>query len=124
MQIHEKNTAILYETFVGVELIANLVTRDDLFYWKSENKAEVEYLLKSPFVGVDVKAKKGDNKSLNSFALLEPQARCLIKICDAMPKLDTHYIAKLPTRHKSRSVPFLTLPHYLTCRLLDFLREV
>ena len=124
VRIHEKNMAILYETLVGVELIANLVTRDDLFYWKSENKAEVEYILKSPFVGVDVKSKRGDNKSLNSFALLEPKVACLIKICDAMPKLDTYYIAKLPTSHTSRAVPFLTLPHYLTCRLLDFLREV
>ena len=122
-KINERNMAILYETFVGVELIANLVTRDDLFYWKSENKAKVEYLLKSPLVGIDVKSKRGDNKSLNSFAISEPDASYVVKVCDGAIRIDTGYKATLPTSKQSRTIPLLTIPHYLTCRLIELLKE-
>lgn len=55
----ERSRAILCETFVGNELIAGMTTRDDFFYWKSGNRAEVEFFLKSPgMIGVEVKASR------------------------------------------------------------------
>src|SRR3989338_7282142 len=40
--VSEGNLAILAETYAGTELLAQMTTRDDLFYWKSGNRAEVE----------------------------------------------------------------------------------
>lgn len=114
-----QNEAILYETFVGMELISNLVTRDDLFYWKSENKAEVEFLLRSPFIGIDVKTKKGNIKSLNSLAIFEPKVSCIVKICDDYPHINLQHEATLQTDVRKRNVSLVVIPHYMTCRLVD-----
>lgn len=123
-RINERDMPILLETFVGVELIANLVTRDDLLYWKSGNMAELEYLLKSPFAGIDVKTSQGDNKSLKSFALLEPESEFLVKVCSAPLSLRPSYESRLPNVARTRSVRLVTVPHYLAGRLVTLLKEV
>lgn len=120
----DRNQAILYETFVGIELIANLVTRDDLFYWKSGNRAEVDYLLRSPnLVGIDVKTKSGDIKSLNSLAIFEPDVSFLVKIADEPPRIDYEHEAALPNYKECRKVPLAIIPHYLTSRLPELLLD-
>lgn len=123
-RINERDMAILLETFVGIELIAAMVTRDDLFYWKSENRAELEYLVRSPFAGVDVKTSKGDNKSLNSFAILEPDADFLVKVCDSPLSINPSHESRLPNVSQTRSACFVTVPHYLAGRLVDLLKSV
>lgn len=123
--IPEKNMAILFETFVGNELIAQMSSRDDLFYWKSGNRAEVEYLLRFPHLaGIDVKTNRGDNKSLNSLALLEPNTSLLIKICAAKLALDREYVAKLPNDKRQKKIALVQIPHYLTSRMMNLLAEV
>ena len=123
-KINEKNLAILYETFVGSQLITQLVTRDDLFYWKSGNRAEVEFLLRSPFIGIDVKSNKGNLKSLNSLAIVEENLSCIVKISNEMPKIDFDHMAFLPNFDKKRKIPLLTIPHYLTHKLIDITHEL
>lgn len=123
--INSKNMAILYETFVGQEIIANLTTRDDLFYWRSGNVAEVEYILKSPHsIGIDVKSTKGDAKSLNSLAILEPSISFIVKISSESPLIDYDHIASLPNYKEKRKIPLITIPHYLTSRLFELLNSV
>lgn len=119
--ISSKNMAILYETFVGMELISNAVTRDDMFYWKSGNRAQVEYLLISPFLGIDVKTGRGDIKSLNSLAIFEPQVSHIVKICDAPPSIENEHVASLPNLKGERRVELVNIPHYLTSRLLELI---
>lgn len=121
-RINERDMSILLETFVGVELIANLVTRDDLFYWKSKNRAELEFLLKSPFAGIDVKTSRGDNKSLNSFALSESGSEFLVKVCDSLLAINPSHKSRLPNAAGTRPVRFVTLPHYLVGRLVNLLK--
>lgn len=114
----ERSRAILCETFVGNELIAGMTTRDDLFYWKSGNRAEVEFFLKSPgMIGVEVKASRGDNKSLNSLALLEPDVTLLVKIAEGCPSFTQKYEAALPNQSGRRVIPMMRIPHYLVARL-------
>lgn len=120
--IDEKRMAILHETFVGMELISNLTTRDDLFYWKSENKAELEFVLRHPFIGIDVKTNAGNIRSLNSFALLEPDATHIVKICNSQPRIDKNHEAILPNYENKRRVTLVTIPHYLTYRLFELLK--
>ncbi len=125
-QIGEKQSAILNETFVGCELVSRLVSRDDLCYWKSGIRAELEFLLRSPrLVGIDVKTNKGDNKSLNSFATMEAGASCLVKISDCEPSFNQNHQAKLPNNDdKQTKIPLMTLPHYLTSRIFEILEGV
>lgn len=119
--ISPSHMAILHETFVGNELISGLVSREDLFYWKSGNKAEVEFFLRSPVcLGIDVKTNRGDNKSLNSLALLEPSVTCLVKIGSDKISLNKNYKALLPNAPDQRTIPLLKIPHYFTSRLLEF----
>ena len=119
-RIPEKNLAVLLENFVGNELIAHLTTRDDLFYWKSQNKAEIEFVLRSPyFVGIDVKSKVGNNKSLNSMAVFEEGIDCLVKVGHETLSFEEKHLAKLPNYGKKTSVPFLKIPHYLVSRLVE-----
>ncbi|MFH0800243.1 MAG: AAA family ATPase [Pseudomonadota bacterium] len=123
--IGDRNMAIMHETFVGSELIARMTTRDDLFYWKSGNTAEIEYILRSPsLVGIDVKTGRGDCKSLNSFALLEKDAHCLVKISDAQLSIDREHAAFLPNTDHRRKIPLMTVPHYISYRLHELLGEV
>lgn len=123
-RISPKNLAILYETSVGNELIASLISRDDLFYWKSGNRAEVEFILRSPLlVGIDVKSEKGNNQSLNSLALFEPEVSCLVKINQDPPTLNKKYLAKLSNFEKQKTVTLVTIPHYLASRLLELLND-
>lgn len=123
-RINDKDLAILCETFIGNELISGLTIRDDLLYWKSQNKAEVEFILRSPSVGIDVKTRKGDSKALNSLAIFEPSIEYLVKICDALPSLNLEYNAALHSIGKKRKVPFITLPHYLAGRLVELIKEI
>src|SRR3990167_2961278 len=116
-QIPDKYLAIMYETFVGNELIALQTTRDDLYYWKSPNRAEVEFVLRAPFlVGFDVKVNRGDNKSLYSFAIMEPDAKRIVKIGEHHLSLNKNAVAKLPHDSSTRSIHLLNLPHYLTAQ--------
>lgn len=123
----EQSQSILYETFVGNELIHQLITRDDLCYWKSGNQAELEYCLRSRgFIGIDVKSNMGRNQSLNSFSLLEKNATAIVKICNQKPELNKNYIASLPNLNEpnfngKRKIPLITIPHYLTGRMLSLL---
>ncbi len=119
--LDERSAGILYETFVGNELIAGLLTRDDLLYWRSENKAEVEFFLKSPCIGIDVKTKGGNIRSLNSLALVEPTVSHLVKVYGGQPQLDRNHTAKLPTGDKERKIPLISIPHYLVCRILELI---
>ncbi len=121
----ERELAILLETFVGLELAAHMITRDDLLYWKSGNKAELEYVLRSPrFTGIDVKTGRGDIKSLSSFALFEADAACIVKIGDEAPRIDREHEVKLPNYSGQRKVAFMTIPHYLTYRLPELLEGI
>lgn len=123
-RINDRDIAILCETFVGNELISSLPIRDDLLYWKSENRAEVEFLLRSPSVGIDVKTKRGDTKSLASLAIFEPSIEYLVKICDAVPGIEREYNASLPSIGEKRTLPFITLPHYLAGRLTELIKNL
>lgn len=122
--LDERSAGILYETFVGNELIADLLTRDDLLYWKSENKAEVEFFLKSPCVGIDVKTKGGNIKSLNSLALFEPSVLYLVKVYNGQLQLNRDHVAKLPIGDKERKISLISIPHYLVCRIFELLKMV
>ncbi|OVE73817.1 hypothetical protein BVX93_00770 [bacterium B13(2017)] len=117
------NLSILYETFVGCEIISQLKTRDDLCYWKSGNKAELEFVLRSPFLlGIDVKSgKKGSLNSLNSFAIFEKNAKLLIQIGDFPPYFNTNYIASLPNAIGKQKISFMKLPHYMSANILQIL---
>jgi hypothetical protein len=122
--LDDRSAGILSETFVGNELVSKLITRDDLFCWKSENKAEVEFLLKSPCVGIDVKTASGNVKSLNSLALMEPTVSCLIKVYNGKPLLERKHRAKLPTSNKERTLPLISIPHYLTSRIFELIKTL
>lgn len=122
--ISDHNFAVLHETFVGNELIADMVTRDDLLYWKSGNVAEADYLLRAPrFIGIDVKVKGGDIKSLNSLALFEKDLSSIVKITAGTPSINREHVAGLPNYDKKRKISLVTIPHYLTFRLFELLDE-
>lgn len=121
----EKNLALQMETAVGCELISNLVSRDDLLYWKSSRGAQVEYLLKSPvFAAIDVKTTKGDIKSLDSCAIYEKNLDCIVKISKEPPMLKEDHCAKITALGLSRKIPLVTIPHYLTFRLLELMKNI
>jgi len=123
--ISPSHLGIQYETFVGNELIAQLTSRDDLLYWKSGNQAEVAYVLRSPnLIGIDVKAKEGTSKSLNSFALFEPDASYIVKITSGPAILKKDYVAKLPNYDTKRSITLISIPHYLTSRIHHLIEEI
>ncbi|GEM_PF-1706625 len=120
--ISPQNKSILYETAVGHQLITQLISRDDLYYWKSGNRAEVEFMIQSPFrIGIDVKSTRGDLKSLNSFALMEPEAKCVVKVSRDNFSWEKNYMAKLPHANRQQQISLLEIPHYLTPRLMEFL---
>lgn len=124
-KITEKNMALQLETAVGCELISHLVSRDNLFYWKSSRGAQVEYVLRSPvFTAIDVKSTKGDVKSLDSCAIYEKDLGCIIKISKEPPMLKKDHCAKITALGLSRKIPFITIPHYLTCRLFEIIKEI
>lgn len=120
----DKNLGIMYETVLGNSIISSLNSREDLFYWKSGNLAEIEYLLHSPFlVAIDVKAKSGKSKSLSSFALNESAAKVLVKITSELPKINKKHIAKLSTSKVTREIPLITLPHYFGGKIKDIVQN-
>ena len=121
--IPQPNKAILYETGIGNEIIRKLITRDDLNYWKSGNRAEVEFFLRSPRpIAIDVKSTTGSLKSLYSFALTEEDVGCLVKIQKSTLSFEKNHLARLAHSPSSKQVPLLTIPHYLTGRLFEFIR--
>ena len=116
--------AIQYETAVGNEIIAGLTKRDDIFYWKSKRGAQVEYVLRSPFfVALDVKSTRGDTRSLESCAVFEKDLEYIVKVSKEQLSFDKNFKAGVPTLGLSRKIPFITIPHYLSCRLLEILKE-
>jgi len=122
-RIPELNLAIQYETAVGNEMIAGLTTRDDIFYWKSKRGAQVEYVLRTPFfVAIDVKSTRGDTKSLESCAVFEKDLEYIVKISKEQPEIDRAFKASVPAIGAVREIPLVTIPHYLSGRLLEMLR--
>lgn len=114
--ITDQNKGILLETFVGTQIIAGLLAREDLFYWKSGNIAELEFVLRSPAMcGIDVKASASSKaKSLDSFALFEKSAQIVIKVTDQpLIKINHNHIAKLPNHKGTKRITLLEIPHYL-----------
>lgn len=121
----EKNLALQMETAVGCELIAGQVSRDDLFYWKSDRGAQVEYMLKTPaFAAIDVKTARGDMKSLDSCAIYEKDLDCIVKISREPPLLQKDHRARITSLGLSRAIPLVTIPHYLTCRLSELVQGI
>jgi predicted AAA+ superfamily ATPase len=120
----ESQTAIQYETFIGNALIQQLTTRDDLHYWKSGNRAEVEFTLRAPyFLGIDVKSKSGNLKSLSSMAIAESNLDAIIKIDHAPPSFQPKYRAKIDRTGEQRLISLITVPHYLAPRLLEVVTD-
>lgn len=123
-KIPEKNRSILYETAVGNELIRQLISREDLFYWKSGNKGEVEFLIRSPVLfGIDVKSTKGSPRSLYSLALSEKDVQGLVKIQQGPASLEKNHPVQLPNDKGRRRLPLMIIPHYLTGRVMELSRE-
>lgn len=123
-RISDLNLAIQYETAVGNEIIAGLPTRDDLFYWKSKRGAQVEYVLRSPsFVAIDVKTTRGDVMSLSSCAVFEKDLQYLVKISREQIFVDSEFEASVSALGLSRKIPLITIPHYLSGRLIELIRD-
>ena len=119
-KIVSRHLAILHENVVGNEIVARLPSRDDLFYWKSKRGAQVEYFLRSPVVtAIDVKTSRGDARSLDSCAIFEKEVDLLVKISREKPSWVSQHIAKIPALEKSRKIPLLIIPHYLSCRIQE-----
>jgi predicted AAA+ superfamily ATPase len=122
-RLHESELAILNETAVCNALITSLNSRDDLMYWKSNNKAEVEFTLRSPrFVGIDVKSTTGALRSLCSMAAQEKDLDGIVKVSQDPPKLYRKYEAK--SFDAQRVLPLLMIPHYMTRSLTQLLNEL
>ena len=118
----EKELAILYETAICNALILSVPSRDDVMYWKSENRAEVEFVMRSPqFAGIDVKSSTGALRSLASMAVYEPSVECLVKISSDRPHFYRNYEAK--SFAGSRNLPLIQIPHYLCCELIRLLNR-
>ena len=123
-KISEHYLGMMYETAVGLEIIRKLYSRDDLFYWKSNRGAEVEYFLRSPYqIGIDVKSTRGDTKSLDSLANFEKDVSYIVKVNKEEPSLNLNHKAKVPFLHLERKISLLTIPHYLSARLFELLNE-
>ncbi|MBI5244572.1 MAG: ATP-binding protein [Elusimicrobia bacterium] len=121
-RITDAHLAVQYETAVGNEIIATLPTRDDLFYWKSSRGAQVEFILRSPlFAAIDVKSTRGDARSLDSCAVFEREVGCLVKMSKEPPRRDAAHEARIANAGTPRKVPLVTLPHYLSGRLVEML---
>lgn len=119
-KVLSKNLAIQYENVVGCEIIATLPSREDLFYWKSDRGAQVEFLLKSPcLMAIDVKASRGDLKSLDSCAVFEKELDLIVKMSREPPAWTPKHRSKITSLRLSRNTPLLTLPHYMACRLTE-----
>lgn len=124
-RIPELNLAIQHETVVGNEIISMLASRDDIFYWKSKRGAQVEFVLRSPyFVAIDVKSTRGDVKSLASCAVFEKDLEYVVKVSCEQVALASDFVASVPSNGSSRKIPLVTIPHYLSSRLLDLLGEL
>lgn len=121
----EKQKAIMLETFIANSLVNETPSREDIFYWKSGNKAEVEFCLHSPyFVGIDVKTQSRRSNSLCSMALNEKDLDAILLISPELPELIPNYIAKLSSVTQQRKIPLLKIPPYLMPRLFALLKEV
>ena len=118
----EKELSILYETAICNALILSMPSRDDLMYWKSDNRAEVEFVVRSPqFAGIDVKNTTGALRSLASMAVSQPELQCLVKISRDRPCFYRNYEAK--SFAASRNLPLIQIPHYLCCELIRLLNK-
>jgi hypothetical protein len=124
-KIPEPNMAIQYETAVGNEIVAALPSRDDIFYWKSKRGAQVEYVLRSPFfMALDVKSTRGDTRSLESCAVFEKDLEFMIKVSKEQVSFDRNFEAAVRALNLSRNVPFITIPHYLSGRIVEMIKEL
>lgn len=121
-KIADTHMAIQYETIVASELIVALVSRDDLFYWKSKRGAQVEFMLRTPsLIAIDVKSTRGDVKSLDSCAVYEKDLQYIVKVSKEMPTVNVGHVAKIANMDLSRKIPLITIPHYLSGRLLELM---
>jgi len=124
--ISNKHLALMLETAIGNELIQQLTSRDELNYWKSENKAEIEFTFNN-FMHVGIDVKKTYTKkinSLNSFAINEDTANLIVLISDCLPEYKKQHISKLPNYKKTKEVKFLKIPFYLTPKLIQITKEI
>ncbi len=118
----EKELAILYETAMCNALVLSLPSRDDLMYWKSANRAEIEFVVRSPqFAAIDIKSTTGALRSLASMAVCEPALKCLVKVSRERPHFYQNYEAK--SFAASRSMPLIKIPHYMCCELMRLLNR-
>ena len=118
--------AIMHETFLGTQIIAGSISRDDLLYWKAGNVAELEYMLryKGGLAGIDVKSTNGPSRSLDSFAINEPDAGCIIKVGNYKPFINRQYVAKLPNQEKQARTTSITLPHYMAGQIQEIIKSL
>jgi predicted AAA+ superfamily ATPase len=119
-KIQEGDRAILLETVVGNSLVNQLGVREDLLYWKSGNKAEIEFAFRAPFFGgVDVKSSSTTSRSLQSMALSEPDLDLAIVVTKGKLAFHADFEARLPSAREVRKIKLLKLPYYLVDRCLD-----
>jgi len=119
------NLAIQYEAVVGNEIIATLPSRDDIYYWKSKRGAQVEYVLRSPsIIALDVKSNRGDTKSLESCAVFEEELEYIVKVSKEPVAFNHEFYASVSALNLSRKIPLITIPHYLSSRLLEMIKEL
>lgn len=118
-----KTLGCLIETYVANEIIHLLNDRDDLLYWKSENKAEIDFLFRQrSLVGVEVKA-GGVKKlnSLNSFAVQNKEIEKILVISNEGLSVKNNYTAKIANPLREKKVTLVNIPHYLVWRLSELL---
>ena len=116
---------ILHETFVGNSLIHQLGGREDLKYWKSDNKAEVDFAFRTPyFAGIDVKTSSGTSRSLSSLAIFEKDVDLLVMVTDNNLSLLPNHIASVPNSTERNIKPLLFIPHFLMDRCVEIGQEV
>ncbi len=116
---------IIYETAIGNLLISSYPSRDDLSYWKSPRGAEVDFLLKYPkLCAIDVKSKNGDEKSLKSCAIFQPEVEILVKISQEPLNIRNNFVANVANIASSRKIPLVTMPHYLIEHLPKLLKAL
>lgn len=118
----ESELAIMHETGIANSIIPTLSSRDNLFYWKSENQAEVEFSIKSPsFIGIDVKATQGNLKSLKSMANIEAELNYIVKISSNNFSYTKNF--SLNNQEKERTIKYISLPHYAASELVRLTKD-
>lgn len=95
----------LAENFVAQELKATEVS--DLFYWQSQNQAEVDYLITHDEHIIPLEVKSGTTKGIKSLREYQKRFHCPL-------------VARASLNHLRKDDDFINLPLYLTCRARSF----